>query len=90
MEKKDDRIEKGITTLDATIFTSNANGTLSLLLDKYIPSEAERKKNEYLKRMENDIEELKQKIDPSNLEKPEFYSIFSKYFCKFFRIINCI
>ena len=78
MEKKDDRIEKGITTLDATIFTSNANGTLSLLLDKYIPSEAERKKNEYLKRMENDIEELKQKIDPSNLEKPEFYSIFSK------------
>lgn len=55
-----------------------AGGTLSFLLDKYIPSEAERKRNDFIQSLANDIEELKIKVNDINFETPEFYSIFTK------------
>lgn len=55
-----------------------AGGTISFILDKYIPSEVERRKNEFLVQLSNDLEALKEKIDIKNLETPEFKSVFAK------------
>lgn len=76
MEDKKDIIRNGIIALTAAI--PYAGGTLSFLLDKYIPSEAERRKNEFIMTLAKDLDEMKEKIDVSNLDTPEFYSIFTK------------
>lgn len=76
MEENKDIIRNGFIALTAAV--PYAGGTISFLLDKYIPSEAERKRNEFIRCLENDIEEIKEKIDIANLDTPEFYSIFTK------------
>lgn len=76
MDEEKDIIRNSVIALTAAIPV--AGGTISFLLDKYIPSEAERKRNEFIKCLECDIEEIKEKIDISNLDTPEFYSIFNK------------
>lgn len=78
MEDKNrkDMIRDSLIALTAAI--PFVGGTLSFLLDKYIPSEAERKRNDFIMTLANDLEEIKEKIDVSNLETPEFYSIFTK------------
>ena len=55
-----------------------AGGTISFILDKYIPSEAERRKNEFIMQLSNDLDVLKEKIDIKNFETPEFKSVFVK------------
>lgn len=76
MSEEKDIIRNSLIALTAAV--PYAGGTISFLLDKYIPSEAERKRNEFIKRLEQDIKEIKEKIDIANLETPEFYSIFTK------------
>lgn len=51
-------------------------GSISFLLDKYLPSEAERRRSEFLQQLTNDVERLKDRIDIKNLETPEFQSVF--------------
>lgn len=75
-KSKKDMIRDGLIALTSAI--PYAGGTLSFLLDKYIPSEAERKRNDFIMTLANDLEEMKEKIDVSNLDTPEFYSIFTK------------
>ena len=75
-KKRKDMIRDSLIALTAAI--PFVGGTLSFLLDKYIPSEAERKRNDFIMTLANDLEEIKEKIDVSNLETPEFYSIFTK------------
>ncbi len=78
MEDKNrkDMIRDSLIALTAAI--PYVGGTLSFLLDKYIPSEAERKRNDFVLTLANDLEEMKEKIDACNLDTPEFYSIFTK------------
>lgn len=75
-KSKKDILRDGLIALTSAI--PYAGGMLSFLLDKYIPSEAERQRNEFIMTLANDIEEIKEKIDISNLDTPEFYSIFTK------------
>ena len=53
-------------------------GSISFLLDKYIPSEAERRKNEFLQKLSDDIQELKEKVDMFDMESPAFHSVYLK------------
>lgn len=55
-----------------------AGGPLSFLLDKYIPSEAEKRRNEFLQKLSDDIQELKDKAVVFDMDSPEFHSIFLK------------
>lgn len=71
-----DMIRNSLIALTAAI--PYAGGTLSFLLDKYIPSEAERRKNDFIMTLANDLEEMKEKANVNNLDTPEFYSIFTK------------
>ena len=73
MSEKDDLRNALIAVASITPYVG---GPISFLLDKYIPSEMERRKNEYLKKLENDINELQERIDPENFNKPEFQSVF--------------
>lgn len=73
---KKDLIRNGLIALTSTV--PYVGGTLSFLLDKYIPSEAEKRKNAYIKNLEADLQEVKGKVNNFNLETPEFYSIFTK------------
>lgn len=76
MGDKKDTIRNSIIALTAAI--PYAGGTISFLLDKYIPSEADRRRNAYINSLADDLEEIKEKIDITNLDSPEFYSIFTK------------
>lgn len=71
-----DIIRNSLISLTAAV--PYVGGTVSFLLDKYLPSEIERKRNVYLKKLESDLEEIKEKIDIKNLDTPEFRSIFTK------------
>lgn len=53
-------------------------GSLSFLLDQYLPSECEKRRNDFLKQLSEDIENLKEKINLSNMETPEFQAIFER------------
>jgi hypothetical protein len=53
-------------------------GSLSFLLDKYIPSEAEKRRNEFLNKLADDLEELKDKVEDFNFSSPEFLNIFTR------------
>ena len=53
-------------------------GPLAFLLDKYVPEENKRRQNEFILKLSEDIEKLKDKIDVKNMETPEFKSIFMK------------
>lgn len=75
-KNRKDMIRDSLIALAAAI--PYAGGTLSFLLDKYIPSEAERKRNDFIMTLANDLEEMKEKINVFNLDTPEFYSIFTK------------
>ena len=53
-------------------------GTISFILDKYLPSEAEKKKEAFLLQLSEDIAQIKEEIDVRNLETPEFQAIFTR------------
>lgn len=76
MSDENDIIRNGLIALTAAV--PYAGGTISFLLDKYIPSQAERKRSEFINSLANDLEEIKEKIDTANFDSPEFYSIFTK------------
>lgn len=62
----------------ATAATPYIGGPLSFLLDKYVPSAAERKRNEFLTQLSFDIQSIENKISIENMNTPEFQSIFIK------------
>lgn len=76
MSDENDIIRNGLIALTAAV--PYAGGTISFLLDKYIPSQAERKRSDFINSLANDLEEIKEKIDIANFDSPEFYSIFTK------------
>ncbi len=76
MNSENDFIRNSLIALTGGV--PYVGGPISFLLDKYIPSEAERKKNEFISRVADDLEELREKVDTFNFETPEFYSIFTK------------
>lgn len=53
-------------------------GTLSFILDKYLPSETEKRRIEFLTQIERDITQLKKQVDLRRMETPEFQAIFSR------------
>ena len=63
---KKDLIRNGLIALTSTV--PYVGGTLSFLLDKYIPSEAEKRKNAYIKNLEADLQEVKGKVNSFNLK----------------------
>ncbi len=71
-----DKLRNALVAISSMIPT--VGGTISFLLDKYIPSESEIRKNVFLQQIANDLENLKEKIDINNIETPEFQSVFSK------------
>lgn len=66
------------TLIAITAATPTVGGPLSFLLDKYIPSELERKRNSFLQKLSNDIEELEKKCEICNFDTPEFQAIFAR------------
>ena len=76
MDDANDFIRNSLIALTGTV--PYVGGPISFLLDKYIPSEAERKRNEFISKVSDDLEELREKVDAFNFETPEFYSIFTK------------
>lgn len=74
--EKDDFVRNTLIALSGAI--PYVGGPISFLLDKYIPSEVERKRNEFLNMIAKDIEELNEKVDEYDLNSPEFYSIFTR------------
>ena len=76
MNDKNDVIRNSLIALTGAV--PYVGGPVSFLLDKYIPSEADRRRNEFINQVSNDLEELKEKVDAFNFESPEFYSIFTK------------
>lgn len=76
MDDTNDFIRNSLIALTGTV--PYVGGSISFLLDKYIPSEAERKRNEFISKVSDDLEELREKVDAFNFETPEFYSIFTK------------
>ena len=73
---KKDLIRNSLIALTSTV--PYIGGTISFLLDKYIPSEAEKRRNEFIKKIEADLKEIEEKVDDFNLDTPEFYSIFTR------------
>ena len=53
---KKDLIRNGLIALTSSV--PYVGGTLSFLLDKYIPSEAEKRKNAFIKNLETDLQEI--------------------------------
>ena len=76
MNDKNDVIRNSLIALTGAV--PYVGGPVSFLLDKYIPSEADRRRNEFINQVSNDLEELKEKVDAFNFESPEFYSLFTK------------
>ena len=76
LKDKEDFVRNGLIAASSAI--PYVGGTISFLLDKYIPSEAEKRKNEFLNRIADDLEELKGKVNECNYESPEFVSIFTR------------
>lgn len=73
---KKDLIRNSLIALTSTV--PYIGGTISFLLDKYIPSETEKRRNEFIKKLEADLKEIEEKVDDFNLDTPEFYSIFTR------------
>lgn len=57
-----------------------AGGVLSFFLDKYLPSTIEKRKNEFLSNLANDMERLPEDVIKKIYESEEFYSIILKVF----------
>ncbi len=57
-----------------------AGGILGVILDKYLPSELETRKNRLIEDISNDLEEVKEKVSVDWLQSPDFISIFMKAF----------
>ena len=51
-------------------------GPIAFLLDKYLPSDAENRKKQYIETLAKEIDELKDSIKIENLETEEFKTIF--------------
>lgn len=55
-------------------------GSISVLVDKYIPSELEKRRNSLIEQLDKDIEAVKEKIKPNRLESVEYTTILFKVF----------
>lgn len=55
-------------------------GGISVLIDKYVPSELEQRKENFRKQIEKDIEAIKDEIKPGRLESKEYMTILFKVF----------
>jgi hypothetical protein len=55
-----------------------AGGPLSIILDKYLPSELQQRRNALLDQMAQDLENVKDLLSPTRLASPEFLSLFIK------------
>lgn len=75
MEKAQEDLTRNLI-IAGTAIIPVVGGPLSFLLDKYLPSQLEQKRNLYLKQLSEEIDRLKEKIDIHNFETPEFQSIF--------------
>lgn len=53
-------------------------GPISVLLDKYLPDYAQRKRDAFLEQVGNGLAELEKRIKPENLLRDEFLSVFVK------------
>jgi hypothetical protein len=71
-------------TRNIVIATTNkipvAGGFIDLLLDKYLPNEFERRKNDLIENFSNDLEIVKNKISLELFESPDFISVYMKLF----------
>lgn len=55
-------------------------GSISILIDKYIPSELEKRRNKLIEQLDKDIEAVKEKVKPDRLESAEYATILFKVF----------
>ncbi len=64
----------------ATGFVPVAGGTLSFLLDKYLPSAIEARKNSFLSKLEDDLEKIPKETIEQIYSNPDYTSIIIKIF----------
>ncbi len=74
--EKDDLIRNFCVAASAAIPV--AGGTVSVLLDKYLPNKVEERKQKILENIENDLSKIDIKILENNFENEEFYTVFLK------------
>lgn len=55
-------------------------GPISVLIDKYIPSSLEKRRNILLDKIDKDLIDIKEQIKPDRLESEEYITIFLKVF----------
>lgn len=55
-----------------------AGGTVSVLLDKYLPNKIEERKQKVLENIQNDLGKIDIEILENNLDNEEFYTVFLK------------
>lgn len=55
-------------------------GTISVLVDKFVPSELKKRRDSLIKQFDSDIEDIKEKIKPGQLESEEYITILFKVF----------
>ena len=75
MSIPDDAIRNALIGISAGVPV--VGGPISFILDKYIPSEVERKRNKLLNQLNKDVEDLKDKIYVRNMYTPIFQSVFN-------------
>jgi hypothetical protein len=73
-----DKIKQLIVASTATI--PYLGGSISVLIDKNIPSELEKRKNNLIENFEKDIEIIKDQVKPGRLESEEYITILFKVF----------
>ena len=69
-------------TIVAGISTLPFGGGISVLIDKYIPDNLQKKKNQLLENILNDLEKIKNKIDDNFLKSEDFTLTFLRIFNK--------
>ena len=55
-----------------------AGGPIAVILDKYLPSELEKRKNDFINALSKDLERVKDSISPGRLESQEYLTYFLK------------
>ena len=76
MENKSKHIRNIIIAASAAV--PIVGGPVAVILDKYLPSEFEKRKNHFITELSKDLENIKEKILPERLQTEEYLTYFIK------------
>jgi hypothetical protein len=66
--------------VEATSAIPVVGGPISVLVDKYVPIELEKRRKNLIEQFDKDIEEIRDQIKPGRLENEEYMTILFKVF----------